>query len=101
MEYPLKVGTGYEQNDPGVYIFDADGHVVVADDVPLTHEMARLFVACVNALQDQSVDDLEYAVSVGIKDVSTGNWFSSRVRLTRQLRELQEKYDQLLRERME
>lgn len=53
LRLPWKVGTGYEQLDPGIYISDDAGNIVLApcgDSVcePLTMETARLIVQGVN-----------------------------------------------------
>lgn len=45
---------------------------------------ARRIVACVNALQGVKTEALEDAVKHGIIDVSTGNLFSSRLKLQKE-----------------
>lgn len=46
---PWGVGKGYEQQDPGIFIQDANGLIVYAEgDVPMTVELAVLLVATVN-----------------------------------------------------
>ena len=45
---------------------------------------ARRIVAAVNALQGATTEELEEAVRLGITDVSMGNLFSSRLKLTRE-----------------
>lgn len=60
---PWAVGTGYEQNDPGVFIFSEGksrfGSVIVSSDVEPSEANARRIVACVNACRGLSTDDLE------------------------------------------
>lgn len=49
-----------------------------------TEANARRIVAAVNALQGVKTEDLEEAIKLGINDVSMGNLFSSRLKLTRE-----------------
>lgn len=53
------VGTGYEQEEPGVYICDEKGIVVVSSDTVPSEEQARRIVACLNACAGVDTDDLE------------------------------------------
>jgi hypothetical protein len=48
---PWRYGKGYDQCDPGVYICDATGHIVVADTTEntLTEETAKRICDAVNA----------------------------------------------------
>ena len=55
----LRLGEGYEQEDPGVYIANAEGLIVYSSDVPITPEFGRRIVACVNACQGLSTQWLE------------------------------------------
>jgi len=50
---------------------------------------ARRVVACINALEGAATEDLEQAVALGITDVFMGNLFSSRLKLKKQLDEVQ------------
>src|SRR3990167_1958308 len=45
---PSRVGTGYEQEDPGVYIAGADGLIVYSSDTPVSRENAEHIVSSVN-----------------------------------------------------
>lgn len=54
---PWTVRSGYEQNDPGIYIADANGGVVLTgddSDCPLTKALAERIVAAVNRERDHS-----------------------------------------------
>ena len=52
---PWTVADGYEQLEPGIYIVDADGVVVLTDtwdaDVVLDRELAERIVCAVNAAE--------------------------------------------------
>lgn len=58
----------------------------------------RRIVACVNALKGASTKDLEQAVQLGINDVSMGNLFSSRLKLTQEREEARAMVAELAKE---
>lgn len=62
---PWKTGAGYEQQEPGVYIYGGDGLIVSSEDTEITEANARRIVACVNACAGISTEQLEMDISVG------------------------------------
>jgi hypothetical protein len=58
--------------------------------IDLDYANARRIVACINALQGVPTEQLEEAARAGIKDVSMGNLFSSRLALQKQRDQLRE-----------
>ena len=55
---PWKTGTGYEQSDPGDYLYDSNGHIIACYEVsPDATQMERIAL-CVNYCAGLSNEEL-------------------------------------------